>query len=141
MQAHRRHRQVVLLTELTHLHKVYKALHVLLHLIQPDQRVKLCKQLFKARLLLLRLRGLGRRRLPAGGLLCGRVLLREARLHVRDEVQRIERLLRLLYAGGIAYRGQLVAALGDILGLGIAHVVVRGGEVEQNVGEHTDECA
>ena len=37
--------------------------------------------------------------------------------------------------------GEPVGAVGDELGLGVADVVVHGGEVEQDVRDHTDEHA
>ncbi len=138
---HRGDGQLVLLTQLAHLDEVHQALDVFLDVLQADQTLELGHQLVEVGLFLLLLGPGVRFGLSAGGLGLGRMLFREARLAAGDEVEGIERLLGLAHAGGVADGGQLVGALGDILGLGVGHVVVDGREVEQDVRQHPDEGA
>ena len=143
VQAHRWDRQLVLLTELAHLHEVDEVLDVPLDLLQADKVLKLAHQLVKIwlldRLLLLLAALLG---VPAaGGLGLQLVLFHKARLAARDKLQGVERLLALAHACGVADGVELVGALGDIRGLAIAHIVVHGGQIQQDIGQHPDEGA
>ncbi len=139
MQAHRRHGQLVLLAELAHLDEVHQVLDVLLDVLEADELLELRHQRVEI--------GLGRRallrllrRLAAGGLHL-RVLGLKARLAAGHIVERVEARAGLAHAARVADGREAVGAFGDILGLGIAHVVVHRGEVEQDVREHADEGA
>ena len=138
VEAHRRDRKVVLLTELADLDKVDEVLDLLLHGLKAHQAVQLLHQLVEVRLLRFLLLRFRRVRTAAGGLDLGAVLLHEAGLAAGDKVQGIQAFAGLAHTGGVADGRQPVGAFGDELRLGIGHVVIHRREVEQDVGQHPD---
>ena len=141
VEAHRRHRQVVLLPQLAHFDEVNEVLDVFFDRFQSDQALQLFHQFVEVRLLL-GLLFLGRGGISAAGRLhLGAVLLLETGLTARDKVQRVQPFAALAHAGSVADRSQPVSALGDEFRLAVGDLVIHSRQIQQNVGEHTDERA
>ena len=142
VQAHGRHGQLMLLPELADLHQVHQVLDVLLDLFQAHQVLQLGHEAVKIGLLGLFPLGLGLwLGLAAGGLRLGLVLVLEAGLAAGHVVQGVQALPALAHAGGVADGGEAIRAVGDIGGLGIGHVVIHRGQIQQDVGGHADKGA
>ena len=137
MQAHGAVRQAVFLAQLAHFDEIREIFDLALDRAETDKFLKLCHQLFKARLWGLFC------------LLCGRFgvrflfsdggharLRRERLLAARHIVRGVDGRFGLHNVCPVADGGELIGALGDVFGLGHRDLVVHGGEIEQDVREH-----